>query len=106
MKLEEVTPGARITGITGDAPVTVVATRGSAATPPAHLPHRGSLTGENKLDERILYRHDEQKLGLAKQSAAFDLTADAAAVQARRRGAPDKDGGPVRPDARRAYERS
>jgi hypothetical protein len=37
-----------------------------------------SLSGESKLAERILYRHDEQKLGLAKQSAAFDHTADAA----------------------------
>jgi superfamily II DNA or RNA helicase len=79
MKLEELTPGARITGITGEVPVTVVANAwigGNAL----RLTYRteASLTGESKLDERILYRHDEQKLGLAKQSAAFDLTADAA----------------------------
>ena len=79
MKLEELTPGARITGITGEVPVTVVANAwigGNAL----RLTYRteASLTGESKLDERILYRHDEQQLGLAKQSAAFDLTADAA----------------------------
>jgi superfamily II DNA or RNA helicase len=79
MKLEELTPGAQITGITGEVPVTVVANAwigGNAL----RLTYRteASLTGESKLDERILYRHDEHKLGLAKQSAAFDLTADAA----------------------------
>jgi superfamily II DNA or RNA helicase len=79
MKLEELTPGARITGITGEVPVTVVANAwigGNAL----RLTYRteANLTGESKLDERILYRHDEQRLDLAKQSAAFDLTADAA----------------------------
>jgi hypothetical protein len=62
MKLEELTPGARITGITGEVPVTVVANAwigGNAL----RLTYRteATLTGESKLDERILYRHDEQK---------------------------------------------
>ena len=79
MKLEDLTPGARITGLTGEVPVTVIANAwigGNAL----RLTYRteASLTRESKLDERILYRHDEQRLGLAKQSAAFNLTADAA----------------------------
>src|SRR3984957_6015484 len=74
MKLEDVTPGAQITGITGDAPVTVVATTwigGNALRPPYR-------TASQKLDERLLYRDHEPRLELAKRSAAYDLTADAA----------------------------
>jgi hypothetical protein len=74
MKLEDVTPGAQITGITGDAPVTVVATTwigGNAL----RLTYR---TVSQKLDERLLYRDHEPRLELAKRSAAYDLTADAA----------------------------
>ena len=74
MKLEDVTPGAQITGISGDAPVTVVATTwigGNAL----RLTYR---TASQKLDERLLYRDHEPRLELAKRSAAYDLTADAA----------------------------
>ena len=74
MKLEDVTPGAQITGISGDAPVTVVATTwigGNAL----RLTYR---TASQKLDERLLYRDHEHRLELAKRSAAYDLTADAA----------------------------
>ena len=74
MKLEDVTPGAQITGISGDAPVTVVATTwigGNAL----RLTYR---TVSQKLDERLLYRDHEPRLELAKRSAAYDLTADAA----------------------------
>ena len=74
MKLEDVTPGAQITGISGDAPVTVVATTwigGNAL----RLTYR---TASQKLDERLLYRDHEHRLELAKRCAAYDLTADAA----------------------------
>ena len=74
MKLEDVTPGAQITGITGDTPVTVVATTwigGNAL----RLAYR---TANQKLDERLLYRDHESRLELAERSAAYDLTADAA----------------------------
>jgi superfamily II DNA or RNA helicase len=74
MKLEDVTPGAQINGISGDAPVTVVATTwigGNAL----RLTYR---TVSQKLDERLLYRDHEPRLELAKRSAAYDLTADAA----------------------------
>jgi superfamily II DNA or RNA helicase len=74
MKLEDVTPGAQITGITGDSPVTVVATTwigGNAL----RLTYRRA---NQKLDERLLYRDHESRLELARSSAAYDLTADAA----------------------------
>src|ERR1700693_5499933 len=77
MKLEDVTPGAQITGISGDAPVTVVAATwigGNAL----RLTYR---TASQKLDERLLYRDHEPRLELAKRSAAYDLTADAAPFQ-------------------------
>jgi superfamily II DNA or RNA helicase len=72
MRLEDVTPGAQITGITGDAPVTVVAATwigGNAL----RLTYR---TQNGKLDERILYRDYEPRLEIVKR-AAYDLTADA-----------------------------
>jgi superfamily II DNA or RNA helicase len=74
MRLEDVTPGAEITGITGDAPVQVVAVAwigGNAL----RLTYR---TDTGKLDERLLYRDHEPRLELAKRGAAYDLTADAA----------------------------
>ena len=74
MRLEDVTPGAQITGITGDAPVTVVAATwigGNAL----RLTYR---TDSRKLDERLLYRDHEPRLELVKRAAAYDLTADAA----------------------------
>ncbi|HET9967951.1 MAG TPA: helicase-related protein [Streptosporangiaceae bacterium] len=72
MRLEDVTPGARIVGIAVDAPVTVVAAAwigGNAL----RLTYR--MDG-GRLDERLLYRDHEARLELAKQGAAFDLTAD------------------------------
>ena len=72
MRLEDVTPDAQITGITGDAPVTVVAATwigGNAL----RLTYR---TQNGKLDERILYRDYEPRLEIVKR-AAYDLTADA-----------------------------
>ena len=74
MRLEDVTPGARIVGIDVDAPVTVVAATwigGNAL----RLTYR---TDAGRLDERLLYRDHEPRLDLAKQGAAFDLTADGA----------------------------
>jgi superfamily II DNA or RNA helicase len=74
MKLEDITPGAQLTGITGDEPVTVVAATwigGNAL----NLTYRRS--SDNKLDERILYRDHEEKLSVVKH-AAYALDADAA----------------------------
>jgi superfamily II DNA or RNA helicase len=74
MRLEDVTPGAEITGITGEAAVQVVAATwigGNAL----RLTYR---TDAGKLDERLLYRDHEPRLKLAKRGAAYDLTADGA----------------------------
>ena len=76
MKLEDVTPGAQIIGITSDAPVTVV-----AATWIGGNALRLTFRTENaKLDERILYRDHESRLEAVKH-AAYDLTADAGAFK-------------------------
>ena len=96
MKLEDVTPGAQITGISGDAPVTVVATTwigGNAL----RLTYR---TASQKLDERLLYRDHEPRLELAKRSAAYDLTADAATFKLAAEALRIRMAGAVRPDAR------
>src|SRR6516162_1515946 len=74
MRLEDVTAGAQVLGIAGDAPVTVVAVTwigGNAL----RLTYR---TDAGRLDERLLYRDHEPRLELAKRGAAYDLTADAA----------------------------
>ena len=102
MRLEDVTPGARILGIAVDAPVTVVAATwigGNAL----RLTYR---TDAGRLDERLLYRDHEPRLDLAKQGAAFDLTADGAKFKLAAEGAPHQDGRPVRPDAGRAHLRA
>ena len=74
IRLEDVTPGAQLAGIAGDGAVTVVAVQwiGSNAL---RLTYR---TDGGRLDERILYRDHEPRLSLAKASAVYDLTADAA----------------------------
>jgi superfamily II DNA or RNA helicase len=82
MRLEDLTCGARVTGIIGDAPVTVVAADwigGNAL----RLTYRTDAdhTGGSRLDDRILYRDHEPKLALARQGTAFDLTADGAAFK-------------------------
>jgi hypothetical protein len=73
IKLEEVTPGARIAGVAGDGPVTVVAATwiGSNAL---RLTYR---TDDGRLDERILYRDHEPRLSISKTAAAYDFGADA-----------------------------
>jgi superfamily II DNA or RNA helicase len=79
MRLEDVTPGAQLAGITGDTPVTVVAATwigGNALRLTYRIEADGTQTA--RLDERILYRDLEPRLRLAKRSAAFDLTADGA----------------------------
>lgn len=79
MKLEDLTPGTRVTGVTGETPVTVVAVAwigGNAL----RLAFRTDAdhAGNSRLAERILYCDHEAKLSIAKQGAAFALTADAA----------------------------
>jgi superfamily II DNA or RNA helicase len=79
MRLEDVTPGAQIAGITGEVPVTVVAATwigGNALRLTYRIEANGTDTA--RLDERILYRDHEPRMRLAKRSAAFDLTADGA----------------------------
>ena len=74
MKLEDVTPGAQLTGVMGDAPVTVVqADLDRRERPAADLPHRAG-----KLDERLLYRDHEPTPRRSVKQAAYDLSADAA----------------------------
>ena len=77
MRLEDLTPGAQVAGITGDGAVTVVAATwiGSNAI---RLTYR---TGDNRLDERILYRDHEPRLSLGKSGAAYDFNADATAFK-------------------------
>jgi hypothetical protein len=69
VQLEDLTPGAQVTGLLGSGPqpVTVIASTwigGNAI----RLAYR---TGDNKLGERILYRHDEPGLGLLEQGPAY-----------------------------------
>jgi SNF2 family DNA or RNA helicase len=73
IRLEDVTPGARIAGVTGDGPVTVVAATwiGSNAL---RLTYR---TDDGRLDERILYRDHEPRLSVSQPGAAYDFEADA-----------------------------
>ena len=73
IRLEDVTPGARIAGVAGDGPVTVVAATwiGSNAL---RLTYR---TDDGRLDERILYRDHEPRLSISKTAAAYDFGADA-----------------------------
>ena len=77
IRLEDVTPGAKLAGIAAGSAVTAVAVQwiGSNAL---RLTYR---TDEGRLDERILYRDHEARLSLAKASAAYDLTADADAFK-------------------------
>lgn len=73
LKLEDVTPGAQLAGVTGDSPVTVVASAwiGSNALRFAYR------TGDGQLEECILYRDHEPWLALGKASAAYEFHADA-----------------------------
>jgi superfamily II DNA or RNA helicase len=73
IRLEDVTPGARVAGVAGDGPVTVVAAAwiGSNAL---RLTYR---TDDGRLDERILYRDHEPRLSVTKAAAAYDFGADA-----------------------------
>jgi superfamily II DNA or RNA helicase len=73
VRLEDLTPGALVGGITGDGTATVVAVRwiGSNAL---QLTYR---TGDGRLDERLLYRDHEPRLTLKQASAVYDFSADA-----------------------------
>jgi superfamily II DNA or RNA helicase len=72
VRLEDLTPGALVGGVTGDGSVTVVAVRwiGSNAL---QLTYR---TEGGRLDERLLYRDHEPRLTLRQSSAAYDFSAD------------------------------
>jgi superfamily II DNA or RNA helicase len=73
MRLEDVTPGAQLTGVMGGASVTVVQASwigGNAL----RLTYR---TATGKLDERLLYRDHEPRIDAVKK-AAYDLSGDAA----------------------------
>jgi superfamily II DNA or RNA helicase len=76
VRLEDLTPGAQVTGLAADksAPVTVVAATwigGNAI----RLTYR---TQDNKLDERILYRDHEPGLDVAMAGPAYEFRADPA----------------------------
>ena len=74
IRLEDVTPGALLAGVTGDGAVTVVAVTWIGANA-LRLTYR---TDDGRLDERILYRDHEPRLALAKTSAAYEFQGDAA----------------------------
>lgn len=74
VQLEDLTPGAQVTGLTGnqEQPATIVAAAwigGNAI----RLTYR---TQDGKLDERILYRDQEPGLDLAKTDPAYEFRAD------------------------------
>jgi superfamily II DNA or RNA helicase len=73
-RLEDLTPGALVGGITGDGVVSVVAVRwiGSNALQVTFRTEGG------RLDERLLYRDHEPRLTLRHAAAAFDFSADGA----------------------------
>ncbi len=73
VRLEDVTPGALIGGITGDSTLTVVAVQWIGANA-LRLTYR---TSDGRLDERLLYRDHEPRLTLVEASAAYDFSADA-----------------------------
>ena len=77
IRLEDVTPGALLRGVTGDGTVTVVAATWIGANA-IRLTYR---TDDGRLDERILYRDHEARLALAKSSAAYEFQSDAASFK-------------------------
>jgi superfamily II DNA or RNA helicase len=74
VRLEDVTTGALVGGISADGPVSVVAVRwiGSNAI---HVTFRSR---DSRLDERLLYRDHEPRLSLPQASSAYDFSADGA----------------------------
>ena len=72
VRLEDITPGALVSGIAGDSPAVVIAVRwiGSNAL---QLTYR---TESGRLDERLLYRDHEPRLTLRQAAAAYDFSAD------------------------------
>ena len=71
MKLESIVPGGRLTGILGDGPVEVIATR-------AYGPDAVEVTckGPDGLTQRILYRDDEPRLGEVAPARRFAFDGD------------------------------
>ena len=72
-RLEDIRPGARLLGVTGDAPVTAVAVtwHGNMCLELAYRADSGAL------GETMLYRYDEERLSLEGASAwTFDANAD------------------------------
>lgn len=65
VRLEDLTPGARVTGVVSDGPVTVIAMvwHGSNSLT---LTYR---TASGRLDEALLYRDHETRLGLIEAAA-------------------------------------
>ncbi|MEU4537050.1 helicase-related protein [Streptosporangium sp. NPDC023825] len=73
-KLEELTPGALVGGVTPDGDITVVAVKwyGSGAV---NLTYK---TGTGQVTEQLLYRDDEARLTLRRASAAYGFDGDGA----------------------------
>ena len=71
MKLESIVPGGHLTGILGDGPVEVIATR-------AYGPDAVEVTckGPDGLAQRILYRDDEPRLGEVAPARRFAFDGD------------------------------
>ncbi|MCY3564646.1 MAG: helicase-related protein, partial [Gammaproteobacteria bacterium] len=71
VKLETIVPGSRLTGVHGEEPVEVIATR-------AYGPDAVEVTwkGPNGLGDRILYRDDEQRLRNLAETRSFAFDGD------------------------------
>jgi superfamily II DNA or RNA helicase len=71
-RLEDLTPGTSVRGVTADGAVTVVAVRWHGSTA-VTLTYRD---GAGKVDERLVYRNDEPSLLVAEQDRAWGFDAD------------------------------
>jgi len=71
-RLEELTVGANVLGLSGNAPVTIVATRWHGSI--LRVTHRNV---KGQLAEDMLYRDDESRLTLQQESLPWSFDADA-----------------------------
>jgi len=71
-RLEELTVGANVLGLSGNSPVTIIATRWHGST--LRVTHRNA---KGQLAEDMLYRDDEVRLTLQQESLPWSFDADA-----------------------------
>ncbi|MCL2225845.1 MAG: DEAD/DEAH box helicase, partial [Defluviitaleaceae bacterium] len=71
-RLEEITTGASVLGLSGNSPVTIIATRWHGST--LRVTHRSA---NGHLAEDMLYREDESRLTIQQESLPWSFDADA-----------------------------